>query len=65
LTFVLRLGSYWLQGENGWGERGCAREFTASELKRFLQAFNRIAEPPPARPDSVVIEETDGLQRET
>ena len=54
LPCVLRLGGYWLQGETGWGQRSCARVFSAAELKRFLQTFPWTTDP--ARPSSVAIE---------
>jgi hypothetical protein len=37
--YVIRNGGHWLQGENGWGQRSAAREFTRAELVRFLRDF--------------------------
>jgi hypothetical protein len=34
-AYVIRNGGYWLQGENGWGQRSCARIFTARQLKEL------------------------------
>jgi hypothetical protein len=38
-AYVIRNGDHYLQGDNGWGERSCAREFTRAELVRFLRDF--------------------------
>jgi len=27
MQFVIRKGDYWLQDENGWGQKGCATRF--------------------------------------
>lgn len=37
--YVIRLGGYYLQGDNGWGSRSCARTFQERELKKWLQIF--------------------------
>ena len=35
--FVLRKGLHYLHGENGWGERSCANEFTRKQIRSLLR----------------------------
>lgn len=39
MRYVIRLGVYFLQGENGWGPRSVARTFSEKELRKFLKTF--------------------------
>lgn len=37
--FVLRKGLDYLQGENGWGQRSCAGEFTRAQIRALLREW--------------------------
>lgn len=49
---VVRLGGYFLHGENGWGPRAGARVFEKRELAQFMKQFKTYY------PNAVVEEET-------
>ena len=39
MRYVIRLGDYFLQGDNGWGAKEFARTFSEEALRRFLKTF--------------------------
>jgi hypothetical protein len=40
MSFVVRLGGYYLQGVNGWGQRSCALAFEGErDARRAAKAF--------------------------
>lgn len=42
VSFLIAHGTYYLQGENGWGERSCAREFAAEkERAEFIKKLRK------------------------
>jgi hypothetical protein len=39
MTYVVRLGAYYLQGETGWGERSCASELDERGARAALKLY--------------------------
>lgn len=48
MKYVVRLGVFYLQVPNGWGELSCADRLTEKEAKAYLKWFDRgVVEPAP------------------